>query len=89
MGIKEDKEQQSLEIDAVFIRVIEKEIRPFVVSHGGDISFVSYDRDSRVVTVKLSGACVGCPIAFYTVKQGVLQTLQKSYPELIDVVSVS
>ena len=74
--------------DELFINIIEKEIRPFVKSHGGDISFVSYDCNTQIVTVKLSGACVGCPIAFYTLKAGVLQTLKKTFPTLHDVVSL-
>jgi len=77
-----------LKIEASFIKIIEEEVRPKVQSHGGDISFVSYDDASGVVTVQLSGACVGCPIAFYTLKSGVLQILQKTFPEVKDVVFV-
>ncbi len=64
--------------------IIEIEIRPKIQGHNGDIEFVSYS--NNVVTVKLTGACVNCPIAFYTLKLGVLQALQKRFPEISEVV---
>jgi Fe-S cluster biogenesis protein NfuA len=63
-------------------KIITEKIKPGVQSHGGDIAVVSYKDD--ILTVKLSGACVGCPIAFYTLKMGVLQT----FPTIKDVISV-
>ena len=66
------------------IEIIEIDIRPRVQGHNGDIEFISYS--NNIVTVKLTGSCINCPIAFYTLKLGVLQTLQKTFPEISDVV---
>ncbi len=65
---------------------IESEIRPKIQAHQGDIHFVSYS--NNIVTVSLFGACINCPIAFYTLKKGVLQALQAKFPEIRDVVQV-
>ena len=35
------------------------ELKPFIMEHGGDIEFVSFD--NGLVKIKLTGACVGCP----------------------------
>jgi Fe-S cluster biogenesis protein NfuA len=53
-------------------------IRPAIVSDGGDIQFVSYKQG--VVYVQLSGACVGCPMSFYTLKLGVEDAIKKQLP---------
>ncbi len=62
-------------------------VRPQIQSHNGDIEFVEY-KDNQV-TVKLKGACIGCPIAFYTLKMGVLEELKKVVPEVKEVVEIS
>lgn len=53
-------------------------IRPAIVSDGGDIQFVSYKQS--IVYVRLSGACVGCPTSFYTLKLGVEDAVKKQLP---------
>ncbi len=53
-------------------------IRPAILSDGGDIQFVSYKLN--VVYVRLSGACVGCPASFYTLKMGVEDAVKKQLP---------
>ena len=49
-------------------RAIEQ-IRPSLQSHGGDIELIGVVGDE--VTVRLTGACRGCPMAAITMKQGV------------------
>lgn len=66
---------------------IEEIVRPQIQGHDGDIEFIAYKAD--VVTVKLKGACVGCPIAFYTLKIGVLEELKKVVPTLKEVIEES
>lgn len=53
-------------------------IRPAILSDGGDIQFVSYEQG--IVYVRLSGACVGCPASFYTLKLGVEDAVKKQLP---------
>ena len=64
---------------------IEK-VRPSLQADGGDIELVSVDEDGKV-TVKLTGACHGCPMSQITLKQGVETFLKKEIPEITEVVS--
>ena len=64
-----------------------EEIRPFLVSDGGDISLVSID-NNKVVKVKLHGNCVSCTVNQMTLKSGVEMTIKKYAPQIEKVVSV-
>ncbi|MEE3034642.1 MAG: NifU family protein [Bacteroidota bacterium] len=64
-----------------------EEIRPFLVSDGGDISLVSID-NNKIVNVKLHGNCVSCTVNQMTLKSGVEMTIKKYAPEVEKVVSV-
>ncbi len=64
-----------------------EEIRPFLISDGGDITLVSID-NNKVVSVKLHGNCVSCTVNQMTLKSGVEMTIKKHVPEIEKVVSV-
>ena len=63
------------------------EIRPFLESDGGDISFVSL-KDNKHVKVQLHGACVGCSVNQMTLKSGVEMTIKKYLPDIESVESI-
>ena len=63
------------------------EIRPFLNSDGGDISFVSIENNKHV-KVQLHGACVGCSVNQMTLKSGVEMTIKKYLPEIETVTSI-
>ncbi len=48
--------------------------------HGGGVELVSFD--GKVVKVKLSGACAGCPLSAVTVKGWVEGTVKQFFPEV-------
>ncbi len=76
-------------IESSLAKRIEKaldEIRPYLYSHGGDISVVSF-QDAKLF-VQFKGACVGCPISLYTLKLGVEEKLKERLPEIKEVVAV-
>jgi Fe-S cluster biogenesis protein NfuA len=60
--------------------------RPYIQADGGDIDFVSCE--DGIVTVRLRGACSGCPHAAMTLKMGVERNLKKQVPEVKEVVSI-
>ena len=62
-------------------------IRPMLKGHGGDIEFISLSEDN-VVSVRLKGACSGCPGAAMTMKQGVERLIKEKLPEVKEVVAV-
>lgn len=66
------------------IHVALEEIRPFLKSDGGDITFVELT-DENVVRVQLHGACTGCSVNQMTLKSGVEMTIKKHVPEVVRV----
>ncbi|MBD3296295.1 MAG: NifU family protein [Candidatus Omnitrophica bacterium] len=62
-------------------------IRPLLQRDGGDIELVSVE-DGGIVTVRLQGACSGCPMSQMTLKSVVEQTIKKEVPEVTRVKSV-
>ena len=75
--------QNDLEVK---IRAALETVRPFVAQHAGDITFVRYQ--DGVVYVQLHGACIGCPISSYTLKNGVEEMLKAAVPEVMRVEAV-
>ena len=65
-----------------------EEIRPYLKADGGDISLVEVTKD-MVVKVKLLGACVGCPMSYQTMKNGIEQVVKKAVPEVKEVLAVN
>jgi Fe-S cluster biogenesis protein NfuA len=63
-------------------------IRPMLQADGGDIELVDVAEDTGVVSVRLQGACKGCPGAQMTLKMGVERHLKEKVPEVKEVVAV-
>jgi Fe-S cluster biogenesis protein NfuA len=53
--------------------------------HGGSVELVSFD--GATATVKLGGACVGCPLSAATLKGWVEGTVHQFFPD-VNVVGV-
>ncbi|MHB1343982.1 MAG: NifU family protein [Thermoleophilia bacterium] len=62
-------------------------IRPALQNDGGDVELVDVDEESGVVTVKLVGACGGCPMSQMTLKNGIERVLKEAVPEVVSVES--
>ncbi|MHB9150201.1 MAG: NifU family protein [Thermoleophilia bacterium] len=62
-------------------------IRPALQNDGGDVELVDVDEASGVVTVKLVGACGGCPMSQMTLKSGIERVLKEAVPEVMAVES--
>lgn len=67
-------------------KFLDNEIRPAVALDGGDIAFVSYE--NFVLSVKMKGACSGCPSSTMTLKKGIEERLQQLIPEIQEVIAV-
>jgi Fe-S cluster biogenesis protein NfuA len=61
-------------------------IRPSLLADGGDVELV--DVNDGTVTLKLTGACAGCPFSTMTLKMGIEKILRKEIPEVKEVVAV-
>ena len=62
------------------------QIRPALQADGGDVELIDV-KDGKV-SVKLTGACGGCPMATMTLKKGIERILKEKVPEVKEVVSV-
>ena len=54
--------------------------------HGGSVEFIAYE--GSVVTVRLGGACLGCPLLPSTLHGWVQGTIQQFFPEITEVKSI-
>ncbi|RZN62965.1 NifU family protein [Methanonatronarchaeum sp. AMET6-2] len=66
--------------------LIDQDIRPKLQMDGGDIELV--DIEDKVVKVRLTGACAGCPMSQITLQNTVEQYLKSEVPEIESVESV-
>jgi Fe-S cluster biogenesis protein NfuA len=63
------------------------EIRPFLISDGGNINLLSIE--DTTVKVQLIGACNNCSVNQMTLKNGVEATIKKYAPQILEVVNIS
>jgi len=65
-----------------------EELRPFLNMDGGDVEFIKYDTESKIVFVKLMGACAMCMAQDETLELGLLQALKEQVPEVEKIINV-
>lgn len=63
-------------------------IRPYLQADGGDVELVKIT-EQGIVEVKLTGACVGCPMSQMTLRAGVERALIREVPGIRRVEAVS
>jgi len=61
------------------------EVRAYARSHGGEIELLSVS-DDGIVKVRMKGTCRGCPLADFTLRQGVEAQLKILVPGVASVV---
>ena len=64
-----------------------EQVRANLQTHGGDVELVEVSEDG-VVSVRLQGACKGCPMAQQTLKMGIEAALKEQLPEVQSVEAV-
>jgi Fe-S cluster biogenesis protein NfuA len=74
------------DISKEIINILEEYVKPAVASDGGNIQFISYDAESKNVSVMLQGACSGCPSSTYTLKSGIENMLKEMLPGKVEMV---
>ena len=62
-------------------------IRPWLQADGGDVELVAVSEKGQV-TVKLTGACHGCPMAQMTLHMGVRKNVMEMVPEVTEVIAI-
>ncbi|MBP9752956.1 MAG: NifU family protein [Proteobacteria bacterium] len=81
---KEDVAEPLDDISKKIIDILNDRVRPAVAQDGGDIVFDSFI--NGVVSLKMRGACAGCPSSTATLKSGIETMLRFYVPEVTEVV---
>jgi Fe-S cluster biogenesis protein NfuA len=63
-----------------------EQVRPALLADGGDVQLI--DVEGGVVTLRLIGACAGCPMATMTLRGGIERVLKEQVPEVKEVVAI-
>ncbi|NLM42115.1 MAG: NifU family protein [Firmicutes bacterium] len=66
------------------VEAVLNRIRPAIQADGGNVELVEISPDN-VVKVRLTGACVGCPMSQLTLKAGIERILKQEVPEVVAV----
>ena len=61
-------------------------VRPALQADGGDVELIEVK--DGVVSVRLTGACGGCPMATMTLRNGVERIIKEEVPEVKEVIAV-
>ena len=56
------------------------EIRPYLISDGGDVEFVKFE--DGIVYIRMIGACSNCEFIDYTIKDNIEEFLVNEIPEV-------
>jgi Fe-S cluster biogenesis protein NfuA len=65
-----------------------EEIRPYLISDGGNVSVERVDEAKRNVYLKLEGACGSCPSSTVTMQMGIERVLKENFKDLGEVLQV-
>ncbi|MDP3404755.1 MAG: NifU family protein [Brevundimonas sp.] len=84
----DDSATNDSEIVAEIKALLDSRIRPAVAQDGGDILFDAFDEETGVLSLRMRGACAGCPSSAMTLKAGVEQMMRHYVPEVTRVEQV-
>lgn len=78
------KEDVKIEIEKVLDM-----LRMGISMHSGNVELVDVDMETGKVSVRLQGACVGCPMSDLTLKAGIEEAVLQLVPGVTEVVNVA
>lgn len=67
--------------------VLEKEVRPSLAEHQGDVVIVDYA--DHILRIRLTGQCSGCPSAQLTTEELISAKVREAVEDVHDVILVS
>ena len=79
-------EKKYSQVETKIRDLLETRVKPAVASHGGDISFHSFEKG--IVYLELKGSCSGCPSSTATLKMGIENMLKHYIPEIKEVLEI-
>ncbi|PIP60269.1 hypothetical protein COX00_04405 [Candidatus Uhrbacteria bacterium CG22_combo_CG10-13_8_21_14_all_47_17] len=81
-------EQQTKEKFIEEIERVLQVVREGLAMHGGNVELVDCEADTGKVSLRLQGACVGCPMSEMTFKAGIEEALFEMVPSVKEVIQV-
>ncbi|WP_332676396.1 NifU family protein [Brevundimonas sp.] len=87
-GLSAQASAEDSEVVAEIKQLLDSRVRPAVAQDGGDILFDAFDAETGVLTLRMRGACAGCPSSSATLKAGVEQMMKHYVPEVTRVEQV-
>ncbi len=69
------------------IKEIINKLRPYLIGDGGNVEFIKYE--NNIVYIKMLGACAGCALIDYTLKDGIEQAIKEEVPEVKEVINIT
>lgn len=72
---------QKFELTAQNVDFVLEDVRPYLISDGGNVDVVSVD--DGVVSLKLQGACGSCPSSTTTMKMGIERVLKEKFGDAV------
>ncbi|EER07850.1 HIRA-interacting protein, putative, partial [Perkinsus marinus ATCC 50983] len=69
--------------------VLDDRIRPVLQDDGGDVDVADFDEETGVLSVRLKGACAGCPMSSVTLRFRIENMLVQSVPEVKKVINIA
>ena len=83
--VRDMKTKEELKVDIENVLQI---LRQGLAMHGGNVELVDVAPETGLVSVRMQGSCVGCPMSEMTLKAGIEDTLKEMVPEVKEVVQV-
>jgi Fe-S cluster biogenesis protein NfuA len=77
---------QTLELTSENVETVLDELRPYLMSDGGNVELVEID--GPIVKLRLQGACGSCPSSTMTLRMGIERRLREFIPEIAEVEQV-
>ena len=74
--------EDSLEFNEENVDKVLEEVRPYLISDGGNVSINRIDKETRNVYLVLEGACGSCPSSTVTMQMGIERVLKENFPDL-------
>ena len=68
------------------VEAVLAQIRPALQADGGDVELVGVNEGT--VSLRLKGACSGCPMSAMTLKHGIERALKEQIPEVKEVIAI-
>lgn len=81
------KGAEGTKVDEQLLKETIEAVRPSLQADGGDCTYVGVD-DDGVVSLRLTGACAGCPMSTITLSMGIERILREHVPGVARVQAV-